>query len=196
MAATAGTPRARALSAALRDAREVSGVGLRDLARQLEISHTQISHWENGHRVPGVETVAMILAVLRVPSGERKHILDLARNAGEPSWLTMGTSGVSQQLAGVLESERAASEIKEWSAMPVPGLLQTADYSRAMLEAADFPADELDVRTMVRAGRGEVLLQRDPPVFKALISEAVVHEPIGSASVMSAQLKHLIEMSR
>nr|WP_243788408.1 DUF5753 domain-containing protein [Saccharopolyspora gloriosae] len=30
--------------------------------------------------------------------------------------------------------------------------------------------------------------------FEALISEAVVHEPIGSAQIMSAQLAHLLDM--
>ncbi|GAA3353603.1 helix-turn-helix transcriptional regulator [Saccharopolyspora gregorii] len=195
MVATAGTPRARALSAALRDARETRGVGLRVLARQLEISHTQISHWETGHRVPGVEVVAMILAALRVPPGERERILDLARNLGEPSWLTVGISGIPQQLAGAIECERAASAIVEWSPMVVPGLLQIREYSRAILEHVDLPAVDFDTRVLVRAGRGEVLLSNDPPNFEALISEAVVHEPVGSAQVMQAQLAHLVAMA-
>ncbi|MCA1189790.1 MULTISPECIES: helix-turn-helix transcriptional regulator [unclassified Saccharopolyspora] len=195
MVATAGTPRARALSAALRDARETRGVGLRVLARQLEISHTQISHWETGHRVPGVEVVAMILAALRVSPGERERILDLARNLGEPSWLTVGISGIPQQLAGAIECERAASAIVEWSPMVVPGLLQIRDYSRAILEKVDLPAADFDTRVLVRAGRGDVLLRHDPPRFEALISEAVVHEPVGSAHVMQAQLAHLVVMA-
>lgn len=195
MVATAGTPRARALSAALRDARETRGVGLRVLARRLEISHTQISHWETGHRVPGVEVVAMILAALRVPPGERERILDLARNLGEPSWLTVGLSGIPQQLAGAIECERAASAIVEWSPMVVPGLLQIREYSRAILEHVDLPTADFDTRVLVRAGRGEVLLSNDPPNFEALISEAVVHEPVGSAQVMQAQLAHLLAMA-
>lgn len=195
MAATAGTPRARALSAALRDARETRGVGLRVLARQLEFSHTQISHWETGHRVPGVETVAMILTALRVSAGERERILDLARNLGEPSWLTVGTAGIPQQLAGAIECERAASTISEWSPMVVPGLLQTADYSRAILEMVDLSEQDMAVRVMARAGRGEVLSKRDPVRFEALISEAVVHEPVGSDQIMSAQIAHLLDKS-
>ncbi|MCX2730193.1 helix-turn-helix transcriptional regulator [Saccharopolyspora sp. NFXS83] len=195
MAATAGTPRARALSAALRDARETRGVGLRVLARQLEFSHTQISHWETGYRVPGVETVAMILTALRVSAGERERILDLARNLGEPSWLTVGTAGIPQQLAGAIECERAASAISEWSPMVVPGLLQTADYSRALLEGIDLSKEDLDARVIARAGRGEVLNERDPLRFEALISEAVVHEPIGSARTMRTQVEHLIDIS-
>ncbi|MFR9727921.1 helix-turn-helix domain-containing protein [Saccharopolyspora sp. MS10] len=195
MVTTAGTPRARALSAALREARESSGIGLRVLARRLEISHTQISHWENGHRVPGVESVAMILAALRVSPGERERILDLARNTGEPSWLTVGLAGIPQQLAGAIECERAATSITEWSPMGVPGLLQTPDYSGSLLEKVDLPEEDRDLRLVVRAGRSEVLARRNPVSFEALISEAVLREPIGSARIMSEQIAHLLAMS-
>ncbi|WP_246154730.1 helix-turn-helix transcriptional regulator [Saccharopolyspora hirsuta] len=62
MAATAGTPRARALSAALREARIAAGIGVRELGRMLEYTHVEISNWETGKRVPKIETVAAILA--------------------------------------------------------------------------------------------------------------------------------------
>lgn len=196
MTATAGTPRARALSAAIRDARETGGVGLRELARRLEISHTQISHWETGHRVPSAETVAMILAALRVSPGERGRILDIARNTGEPSWLTVGRSGIPQQLAGAIECERTATSIAEWTPMVVPGLLQTPDYTRALLAELDIPEHELDMRIIARAGREAILTQEDPAQLEAFLSEAVLHEPVGSADTMSEQLTHLLEVGR
>lgn len=196
MAATASTPRARALSAALREARTASGIGLRELARQLDISHTQVSHWETGHRVPDVEVVAMILAALRVSSAERERILDLARNVREPNWLTVGLAGIPQQLAGVVENERAASAIVQWSPMALPGLLQTANYSRAIMEANRLPQHEVDLRVMVRLGRSEVITRSRPVRFSALVSEAAVREVIGGATVMAAQLRYLADMGQ
>ncbi|MGW5642399.1 helix-turn-helix domain-containing protein [Saccharopolyspora sp. NPDC003752] len=195
MAATAGTPRARALSAALREARLASGVGSRELARQLELSHTQISHWENGHRVPNVETVAMILTVLRVSPRERERILDLARNVAEPNWLTVGMNGIPQQLAGVVECERSASSIVEWSPMVVPGLLQTSDYTRAVKEAAGLSQTDVELRVMLNVSRREVLTQRNPVSFHALIGAATLHEPIGPEGVVLDQLRHLVEIA-
>jgi len=135
MPGIAGTPRARALAAALREARRSSGFGLRELARKLSISHTQISHWERGERVPNVENVAMMLGALRVSKGDRNNILELARKTGEPNWLTAGASGISAQLAGAIECERAAHTITEWAPMIIPGLLQTPDYARAIARA-------------------------------------------------------------
>ncbi|MBB5155607.1 transcriptional regulator with XRE-family HTH domain [Saccharopolyspora phatthalungensis] len=195
MAAIAGTPRARALSAALREARMASGVGQRELARQLSLSNTQLSHWENGHRVPNVEQVAMILAAIRVSADERERILDLARNVDEPNWLTVGMNGIPQQLAGAVECERSASAITEWTPMVVPGLLQTPDYSRAIMQASGLDHKDIDLRVMVRIGRSEVITRNDPVHFNGLISEAVLHEPIGSPNVMVNQLLHLVKMS-
>ncbi|MBQ6644376.1 MAG: helix-turn-helix transcriptional regulator [Saccharopolyspora sp.] len=195
MSRTAGTPRARALSAALRETRRASGVGLRALSRQLELSHTQLSHWENGSRVPSIETVAMILAALRVPSGDRERILDLARNTAEPNWLTVGLAGIPQQLAGAIESERAASAITEWAPMIVPGLLQTPDLMKSTMRAVKLPQHEEDVRMMVRAGRSEVLTREDPVRFEGIISEAVLYQRLAAPGVMAEQFAHLIEMS-
>ncbi|GDY31508.1 hypothetical protein GTS_31410 [Gandjariella thermophila] len=86
---------------------------MRELDRLLSISPTEISHWENGHQTPKLETVAVILAAIRTSPEERERILDLARNESEPNWLTVGMNGIPQQLAGVVEHERAASRLTD-----------------------------------------------------------------------------------
>lgn len=197
MAATIGTPRALTLSAALRVARESANVGVRELARRLSISHTQISLWEHGHRVPKLEDTAMILAALRVEPEDRERILDLARKLDEPNWLTTGIAGLPQKLAGLAECDRAASSRVEWAPMSVPGLLQTSDYARAMMTAAGLSSCEAEKRVMVRINRREVLTTRDDPLkFESLISEAVLHEPLDSDDIMADQLRHMIEMTK
>ncbi|QUH00982.1 helix-turn-helix transcriptional regulator [Saccharopolyspora erythraea] len=193
MAATAGTPRARALSAALREARISSGIGVRALARRLELSHVQISNWETGSRVPNIETVAMILAAIRVSPAERERILDLARNVREPNWLTVGMNGIPQQLAGVVECERAAKSIVEWAPMLVPGLLQTLEYTREIKRASGLSQADTELRVMLSASRSEVITRRDPIGFHALIGEAALHDEIGSCAVMREQLERLVE---
>ncbi|GDY34007.1 helix-turn-helix domain-containing protein [Gandjariella thermophila] len=79
MGATADTPRAKALCAALREARLASGIGLRELARKIQISHTDLSLWENGRRVPRLESVVMVLTAIGTPATERNRIVELAR---------------------------------------------------------------------------------------------------------------------
>ncbi|MGI8306361.1 helix-turn-helix domain-containing protein [Saccharopolyspora hattusasensis] len=190
------SPRARALCAALREARLASGIGVRELGRILGLSDTSISLWENGHRVPNVEQVAMILAAVRTSPEERERILSLARHVREPNWLTVGMEGIPQQLAGVVECERSAVSIIEWIPIGIPGLLQTSDYKRSIYQADDQPERDIELRVMVAAGRRDVLTRVNEPVrFDALIGEAALYEPIGSDPIMIDQLRHLAAMS-
>lgn len=191
------TPRARALAAAVREMRVRSGISGRKLSAQLGLSHGAVSHWETGRRVPTVEDVAAFLAVLGVVGQEKDRVLDLARHAAEPNWLTVGMPGIPQQLAGAWECERAASAIVEWTPMIVPGLLQTSEYARATAVASGLPAGEVESRVMVRNSRREVITRRTSPVvFEALIGEVALREVIGSTEILVEQLRWLGDMAK
>ncbi|MQA10686.1 MAG: helix-turn-helix domain-containing protein [Pseudonocardiaceae bacterium] len=185
MGATTDTPRARALAAALRDARTSRQIGLRELARRVSISHTLVSQWENGHRLPKIEDVATVLTGIGVDADERARIVDLARNAGDSDWLTVGTPGVSQKLAGVMECERTAVRITEWLPWSIPGLLQTSDYAREII-GPDEP------KLALRLARRDVLTRLEPVEFHALIGEPAIRQLIGNRDIMIHQLHSLL----
>lgn len=54
----------------LRDLRERAGISVRELARQLEIHHTNIVYWEKTNRVAKVELLPQIAAILGVSMEE------------------------------------------------------------------------------------------------------------------------------
>lgn len=195
----ARSPRARALSAALRKAREERGISSRELAGRLSIDQSHLSRIETGKRTPGVETTAMILATLRTPPEERERILALARNVAEPNWLTVGIPGIPQQLAGAWECERAATAITAWHHSLIPGLLQSSAYARAIVSAScrldGLTQDEVESRVAVKASRREVLTGANPVAFRALISESALRDPVAPAAAMREQLRHLISIS-
>lgn len=195
MAGTSETPRARALGAEIRHAREAAGVGFRELARRLDISHSALSHWESGRRPPSPEDVAGLLGILNVTGEERDRLLELARDASDPNWVT---PGLDKQLAALIEYERTATRITEVNPLLVPGLLQTGDYARAIMRAAGATRGEADHRAMVRIGRREVLEREEPaaPEFHALIGEYAFRYPACEASVMAAQARHLLRWAQ
>lgn len=194
MGAPIATPRVRALSAALKQIRTDKGVGQRELARMLGIQHANISFWESGKRIPDVTDVAAILAKLDVTGPERERILDLARHATEPNWLTAGVPGMSPGLAGVLDCERTASTITDWSPLVLPGLLHTSDYARALLSAG-LPANEAEPRVMMRMARRDVLIRSQPANMIALIHERALDEVMGSPTVQVDQLRYVLTMA-
>lgn len=187
MVATTGTPRARALAAELRAARTSRDIGLRELARRIGISHTMVSQWENGHRLPKPEDVAAVLTGIGVDAAERTRIVELARHAGDKDWLVAGIPGAGQQMTGVLECERTAFRITEWIPWSIPGLLQTSDYARVVIGS-----DEAKLN--LRLARRDILARRNPVEFRAIIGEPGLRQIIGDNDVMIHQLHNLMNI--
>ncbi|WP_007025137.1 helix-turn-helix domain-containing protein [Saccharomonospora iraqiensis] len=189
------TTRARALTAALRKLLDDSKLSGRAISQRLGFSHGIVSHWVTGRRLPGPEDMASLLTLLGVTGDEKQRLVDLARYAAEPNWLVVGMPGIPQQLAGAIESERSASSIVEWAPHVVPGLLQTAEYARALANAIELPPHEVDARVMLRVGRSEAITRRDPVMMLAFVGEGAIHERIGSPGVMVDQLRHLVMLN-
>lgn len=181
--------------AAIKDLRERSGMSGRELSKRLGYSHGTLSHWETGRRLPTPEDMASLLTIVGVTGQEKTRLIELSRHASEPNWLIVGMPGIPHQLAGAVESERAASAIVEWSRDLIPGLLQTADYARALASANGLAPQEIERRVLLRVGRREIITRRNPVELLTLIGEDALREKIGTPEVMADQVRHLIAMS-
>jgi hypothetical protein len=79
----------------------------------------------------------------------------------------------------------------------VPGLLQTEDYARAVLERhPNVTTDQVAERVIARLSRQAVLERVDPPILWVLLDENVLHREIGGARIMRDQMTHLSTMAR
>jgi transcriptional regulator with XRE-family HTH domain len=182
---------ARARRSAPSSANSLPRARIRAVAAKLDISPSVVSYWETGKRVPTTEDVASYLTAVGVTATDRETVLDLARGATETDWLTTGIPGVSQQLAGVLECERSASAITEWSIGTIPGLLQTADYARAIIGSS---SPDAEAKVSLRLSRRDALTRpRDPVRLTALLSEMALRQVIGGTEVMADQLRYLLQ---
>jgi len=94
----------------------------------------------------------------------------------------------------VLEAQ--ASEIKAYRETTLHGLVQTEDYARALLSMSlTTPPADLERNARERAGRQELLTSSTPPDFWLVVSEAVLHRPVGGSKVFRAQLSRLRELA-
>ncbi|WP_084742943.1 Scr1 family TA system antitoxin-like transcriptional regulator [Amycolatopsis australiensis] len=183
------------MSASLREVREARKFGLRELARALEIDPRVLSQWELGVRVPPLEEVARILGYLRADRTVTSRILSLAKHAKDPNWLDSHPADVPSALTAVVQCERSASLITNWSPLIVPGLLQTPDYARALLTASGIRVEEVDARLVVRLDRQRILSGREPVRLHAIVSELAIREVVGDEDVMSDQIDHLLAVA-
>jgi hypothetical protein len=100
--------------------------------------------------------------------------------------------------APVIPFETQAIKILNWDMRYIPGLLQTADYARALCRAGrPNDAQDLIERTVAaRMQRQEIFRGEHPPSAWFIIDESVLRRGFGSQEVMAAQLDKLIEMSK
>lgn len=189
-----GMPRARTLAAVLRQLRVRAGLSQRQVAEELGVVHTTVGRWEKGESVPDAETVSALLVILKVTGDEREEVMALARGSAETDWLASGPSGISQQLAGVMECERTTRKATTWSPLVMPGVLQTIEYARMIFSGANLDPTDIDTRALLRMGRRDAFTRSEPAELHALIAEPVIHGGIGGPKVMAGMLRHLLAM--
>lgn len=94
--------------------------------------------------------------------------------------------------------EQRAEHKQTYESHFVPGLLQTEDYTRAVMTAALPDATDVEVerRVRLRRRRQEVLARPVPLRLWAAVDEAALRWPIGGVGVLRAQVRHLMEIAR
>lgn len=96
-----------------------------------------------------------------------------------------------------LEAEREALTLRIWQPVIVPGLLQTAEYARALFLAAqsDTSDEAIDALVNARLERQAILERRQPPHVVVVLDEVVMHRVIGSLQVMRDQLTRVGDLA-
>ncbi|MBV7694679.1 helix-turn-helix transcriptional regulator [Streptomyces sp. TRM70350] len=181
--------------------REDAGLAQDQAARALGFSPAKLSRIESGKgRRPPTETdVQALLKLYGADEYEASVLLQLLRRAGEPGWWQRYDKRLMPEwfdrLVGLQE---AAASIRTFEIQYVPGLLQTRDYARAVVERGlpIAPSHEVRRRVELRERRAQLLLRADAPQLWAVIDESVLLRVLGSRAVMREQLAHLIEMAQ
>ena len=187
--------KARGLGAELADLRQQAGMTLRDVAGRLGWSAPTLCRIENGTRDTTTEEVAALLVIYKITGARNDRLVELARTIDQPGWWETSASGLPGQLTALCAFEAEATKITDVCMILVPGLLQTAEYARAVMDATVTPGSVIDARLAVRLGRQGILSRRHPPAIHTIIDEAVLHRPLGGPRVMAEQLRHIIRLA-
>ena len=190
------TIRSRELGEGLRRAMEHAGLTGKEAAKLLDWSPSWVSRLLSGKRHATAVHVSAFLAVCRVTGVERDRLLALCEEQHTPGWFQQHGSRLPQQLLTLIDHENKAIAISEFQEPGMPGLLQTGDYTRALLSrSGNVPADEVDARVAARLARQSLFSREHPPRFTFYLHEFVLRLPVGGPVVMSDQLHHLLRMA-
>ncbi|WP_155056357.1 helix-turn-helix domain-containing protein [Streptomyces blattellae] len=181
--------------------REDAGLAQDQAARALGFSPAKLSRIEagKGRRPPAESDVRALLELYGTDGYEASVLLKLLHRAGEPGWWQRYDKRLMPEwfdrLVGLQE---AAAAIRTFEIQYVPGLLQTPEYTRAVVRRGlpTAPAAEVRRRVELRTRRTELLLRADAPQLWAVIDESVLLRVLGSVDVMREQLVQLIGMAQ
>jgi len=179
----------------LRDLREQRKLTIEDIAAQLLCSATKISRLETGARRPNLRDVRDLCRLYQVDESTADMLMSLARDAREPVWWTQYED---INLDPYLGLEQDALAITSYTTYYLPALLQTEDYTRAIIKtvAPKMDPDIYKQRVEVRMRRQEVLEGDNRPRYRVFLDEAVLHRSIGDPAVMAAQLDKVLGVER
>lgn len=192
MAGSSPTVRRRRLASELRRLREEAGLTIEEVAERMEVSSSKISRIETARVSTPPRDVRDLLDIYEITGPQRQGLLTIAREARQKNWLDAYSD---LPFAAATDMELAASSIRIYSGLVVPGVLQVADYARAVLRAIrmDLEPQQIEHRVELRRRRHSFLVRGEYPAFSVVLDEAALRRVVGGPEVMRAQLQHLVE---
>lgn len=199
--ADSGSPlvQRRRLRAELRRARQASELTQEQVATQMDWSLSKIIRIEAASSGISANDLKALLHLYAITDPEQVNLLlTLARAARERSWWSAYRDVAPSALLQLIEYESAASAVRQFETTFIPGILQTEDYARAVIQ--DYyderpGSDKLRALVELRIRREDLFDTDNRPSFQFMLDEAVIRRLVGGSSVMRHQLRRLIEVA-
>ncbi|MFF5208436.1 helix-turn-helix domain-containing protein [Streptosporangium sp. NPDC000396] len=193
MASTGPTVRHRRLGRELRGLREKMGFTLEEVATRLGWSTAKLSRIENARTMPSGADIANVCDLYGVDPLTKAELIQLGRDASRRGWWTAYSDVFASAYVG-LEAE--ATAIRTWEPLLVPGLLQSVEYAREIINAVrpELISGELERRVDARMARKINLLGARAPTLHVLMDECALRRPIGPPGVMTRQLGDILQI--
>jgi transcriptional regulator with XRE-family HTH domain len=186
--------RRRVLARQLRQLREDAGLTLEQAAPKLDFSVSKLSRIENAQILIDVHWVRGMLDLYDVGGNRWTELIELAREANQPGWWRAYGLGNNSYIAFETEARR----VYDFTPLYVPGLMQTAEYARALMVAVPVARtpEQLDKEVAARMHRQHRLTSVEEPLeLVAVVDESVLRRPVGGDEVLRAQLWHIAELA-
>ncbi|PWI45938.1 helix-turn-helix transcriptional regulator [Streptomyces sp. ICBB 8177] len=190
------TVRRRRLGSELRKLREQKGMTAEEVAARLLVSQSKISRLENGRRSISQRDVRDLCGVYGVEDHRVvDSLMQMAKESRQQGWWhAFGDVPYSVYIG--LETD--AASLRVYESLVVPGLLQTPEYARAVIEGMwpENTTAEIEKRTKVRLKRQDRITDPVNPMrYWAVVDEAALRRVTGDERIMSDQMQHLVKCS-
>lgn len=190
----------RKLGIEIKGLREAAALTLEQVASATGISDSHLSRIERGRVGIRPLTLKALLQIYGASEEVSQRLLQVAAETtkrGARAWWQPYATAISEKYASLMAFESEATSIRAFAPIVVPGLLQTEEYARAVLQRGPIrlKAGEIETRVAARKAR-QAILDKDPtPNTWFILDEAVIRRATGGPEVMRQQLLRLIEVA-
>ncbi|MFR9767370.1 helix-turn-helix domain-containing protein [Nocardia sp. SC052] len=195
MSSTGSSLPRRMLGRQLRELRIESGVSAEYARDAIGVGKQTLWRMETGQPVRlNPLFIERLCRVYGASEDVTDMLLGLTEEASRTGWWHAYGDAIPAHFDLFVGLEAAAKQIFSYQTTLLPGLLQTAEYRRAMTwaEAPSMPTAEVERRIeMFLLRRARLTAAENPLRFEAVIDEGMLHRAIGGPAVMADQLGHL-----
>ncbi|WP_442790354.1 helix-turn-helix domain-containing protein [Nocardia sp. CDC153] len=189
----------RQLGRYLRDWRIQAGLTIAEAAKLMEWGASTLQRLEKGNadRIRTID-IQELCRIYGIPAEIAEGLKGLAQQAAVKSWWHSYGDLIPENFDVYVGLEASAQQLSCYQSELVPGLLQTAEYARALnrLGYPEETAAEVDRRVQLRMQRQAMITRQVRPATIAMVlHESVLRRLVGGARVMAAQVRHLAELS-
>ncbi|WP_030107204.1 helix-turn-helix domain-containing protein [Actinoalloteichus caeruleus] len=190
------------LTETLRQLRERAGLTIEQVAEQLRASgagkwsRSKIGRIETREQGVRIREVEQLLDLYQVADANlRAWLLDLAATAHERGYWRAIRKDLPEDFHDFLNVEASLVALRQFETMLVPGLLQTPDYTRALISGASpgLASEVVERRVVARMARQQVLTRPKPLDCHVILEECILERPVGTPVIMRNQLRRLVE---
>lgn len=189
------TARRRRLGQVLKQLRDDAGLTIEQAAKAVGISSAHLSRIERAQTGVRLVVVKGLLIAYDAPVETVEELTEITRTAGQRGW--WHDFALNRPYATLIGFESAATTVRTYEPLIIPGLLQTEGYARALHRQgpARLPDERIEERVEVRRQRQLILDAATPPIFRLVLDEAAIRRPVGGPEVMREQLRRIVEVA-
>ncbi|MEV6510956.1 helix-turn-helix transcriptional regulator [Streptomyces sp. NPDC051642] len=181
----------------LQELREAAGIKREEAAQVLRVAPATVRRMEMAEVALKVPYVQVLLTTYGVSEEETDAFVALTEEANQPGWWQRFHDVLPEWFSLYVSLEGAAGLIRSYEPHFVPGLLQTEDYARAVLEAGTIGQtgpETIERHVSLRMARQGLLERDNPPHLWVIMDETVLRRPVSMrGEVMREQLDKLLE---
>jgi transcriptional regulator with XRE-family HTH domain len=183
----------------LQELRERVGLKREEAAKVLRVAPATVRRMEMAEVSLKIPYVQILLTAYGVAGDEVAAFVALAEEANQPGWWQRYHDVLPDWFSLYVSLEGAARIVRSYEPHFVPGLLQTEDYARSVLEAGTIGnagGDAVERHVSLRMERQRLLDRPDPPHLWVVMDETVLKRPVSiHGRVMREQLDKLLEFA-